>query len=211
MRLRDIHGGLRGSAARAVIVAIAVTAMTMASACGHPEPSFTAEPGVERKALPYALSPPKLDSRKLARWWSLPDGGVPGQSEYYPCSDCHDEDMEVNPKRRELSEEHGELQLKHGGQNVWCLSCHHAQDRDSFTDGAGAVLAAERPDRVCVRCHAREHRDFEHGIHGKRMNRFVGERILAPCVGCHDPHAPGLTPRKPLPPPTGRRSAGSTR
>jgi len=189
----------------AVAVAVALCA------CGHPEPSFTAEPGAQRDVAPYALAPKQLDSRELARWWSLPDGKVPGDSEYYPCSDCHDEDMPPNPTRRALSEEHEDVQLKHGGEQVWCLSCHHAQDRDSFTDGVGRAVAAERPDRMCARCHAAEHRDFEHGVHGKRMGTFVGERVLAPCVGCHDPHAPALQPRKPVPPATGGRQRGGAR
>lgn len=122
-------------------------------------------------------------------------------SEYHPCSDCHDEDWETDPTPRTLTEDHEDLKLAHGADRIWCLNCHHTRDRDSLTDGRGATVATDEAHRMCATCHAQVHRDFLHGAHGKRVGGHSGTRVVQRCAVCHDPHAPAILPRKPMPPP----------
>src|SRR4030065_481557 len=50
----------------------------------------------------------------------------------FPCSECHS-GMTPNPKRRELKEEHTDIQLKNHAENErWCLDCHDMKNRDKL-------------------------------------------------------------------------------
>lgn len=120
------------------------------------------------------------------------------QSDVYPCSECHDADMETDPKPRKFDDDHADIALNHGGGRVWCLDCHDADKRDMLTRVGGTPVPFERADRVCAKCHFRQQRDFMHGAHGKRVGNWRGERVLWPCVRCHDPHAPVLAQRAPM-------------
>lgn len=189
----------RRSRAGALAAPVVVAALVLVG-CERHARSYDLTEGDAGAAPAFTLAPLALESKTTARWWSLPDGG-PRESEYYPCVDCHDEDRETNPKPRVLEEDHEDLVFAHGGGKMWCLSCHHEEDHAVFTDGVGRKIPADRPDRACATCHVVQQRDFEHGVHGKRVGRFRGERVLTRCSACHDPHAPAIGPRRPLPPP----------
>ena len=49
----------------------------------------------------------------------------------FPCSDCH-EDMDVNPERRILEDEHTEISesFNHASEQRWCLDCHNPDNRE---------------------------------------------------------------------------------
>ena len=49
-----------------------------------------------------------------------------------PCRACHgpEKDFPVNYKRREDLLVHKNVKLNHGGVRVWCLDCHHPENRD---------------------------------------------------------------------------------
>jgi hypothetical protein len=187
-----------------------VTAAAFAAllGCDGSEPHYELDRGKSKPAPAFELADVKLDSHTTARWWTFPDGAVPDYDEYYPCIDCHDEDTPPDGSVRTLIDEHDDLELKHGDGKIWCLSCHHIDNRDAYTDNAGRELPHDRPDRVCAGCHAKQHRDFEHGVHGKRVGNRRDERKLTPCTACHDPHAPAIVPRKPLPAPAPARRGG---
>ena len=63
----------------------------------------------------------------------------PLSDDYFPCSMCH-EDMEVNRERRELTEEHLEIVLKHDEEHRWCLDCHDADNRDVLRLASGTPV-----------------------------------------------------------------------
>lgn len=130
------------------------------------------------------------------------------RSEAYPCSDCHDADMETDPEPRVLEDDHEAIVLRHGSGRFWCLECHDTDDRDELVAIAGKPVPFERADRVCAKCHIQQQRDFLHGAHGKRVGHWRGERVVWPCVKCHDPHAPAIAPRKPMPGPDAPGAAG---
>ncbi|MBI3924832.1 MAG: hypothetical protein HY319_04765 [Armatimonadetes bacterium] len=123
----------------------------------------------------------------------------PLDEEYFPCSGCHDPEMD-NPKRREL-EEHLDIQLNHGDKSRWCLDCHDFQDRDSLKLAGGQKIPFTESYRLCGQCHGTQYRDWRVGIHGKRTGYWNGPKRYLLCAHCHWPHEPRFKSLKPLPPP----------
>lgn len=120
----------------------------------------------------------------------------------FPCSDCH-EDMEVNPKRRQLTEMHEEISknFNHASQQRWCLDCHNPDDRDKLRLANGDLVSFEESYVLCGQCHGTIYRDWKAGIHGKRTGQWNGKKEYRLCVHCHNPHNPRFKPLKPMPPP----------
>ena len=120
----------------------------------------------------------------------------------YPCSDCH-ADMETNPARRELEDEHVEISemFNHASEQRWCLDCHNQDDRDKLRLANGDLVSFEESYNLCGQCHGTIFRDWKAGIHGKRTGEWNGRKQYRLCVHCHNPHSPRFKPIKPLPPP----------
>lgn len=121
-----------------------------------------------------------------------------------PCRACHgpEKDFPVNFKRREHLLVHRNVKLSHGGVRVWCLDCHHPDDRNhllSLSDGK--PIRFEDSYLLCGKCHGTKYRDWRYGIHGKRSGYWNGEKTYLLCVSCHDPHSPKYKPIAPLPRP----------
>jgi hypothetical protein len=121
----------------------------------------------------------------------------PIDDEYFPCSDCH-EDQLADPERREL-DEHNYIELAHG--DLWCLDCHDADQRDLLHLSDASPMHMEESWRLCTRCHAKRIPDWRAGVHGKRTGYWWGPKEYWTCVVCHDPHAPLFKPLEPRPPP----------
>ncbi len=124
----------------------------------------------------------------------------PFNEDLYPCSTCHDEKMEVNRERRELSF-HDDIVLHHDEANRWCLDCHDGSNRDRLHLAGGTLLPFEESYKLCGQCHGTQFRDWRAGIHGKRTGHWNGDKQYLLCVNCHNPHSPHFAPIKPLPPP----------
>jgi uncharacterized CHY-type Zn-finger protein len=121
------------------------------------------------------------------------------EGEFYPCSDCHDGvTQKPNPKIRQLEEEHDTLELKHGNDTFWCLTCHNNDERDFLIGLKGERISFNEPYTLCSQCHSPRAKDFFRGGHGKRLDTWDGERVLKTCVGCHNPHEPSIKPRQPV-------------
>lgn len=158
-----------------------LTALTVADA-------GTGDGGLPPEAVALAAAEPAFKLAPLEK----------KKSDAYPCSDCHDADMETDPKPRTFDDDHADIVLNHGGGRFWCLECHDAEHRDMLVRIADVPVSFERADRVCAKCHFQQQRDFLHGAHGKRVGGWRGERVVWPCVRCHDPHAPAFAPRAPM-------------
>lgn len=122
----------------------------------------------------------------------------PPDDEYYPCSDCH-EDEPVNRKVRELEDEHDELDLRHG--ELWCLHCHAGEESDMLRLANGAMVGFDESWRLCTQCHGKKLADWRGGVHGKRTGYWHGPKEYRTCIECHSPHSPKFAPLKPEPPP----------
>jgi hypothetical protein len=124
--------------------------------------------------------------------------------ELHPCSDCHDEEWEVNPERRELDEPHDEIPGKfvnHDSENRWCLDCHSANQRDKLILLNGKLIEFSEYHRLCEQCHKRVYREWKMGVHGKRTGYWNSEKEYWQCTQCHNPHDPPFKPLKPEPAP----------
>jgi len=144
---------------------------------------------------------------------SIPSGGnepdssiavsAPPFSEgIFPCSNCH-ADMKTNPQKRKLEYMHEKISasFNHDKENLWCLDCHNADDRDSLRLASGKLLSFKESQKLCGQCHGGKYRDWKVGVHGKRTGMWNGKKQYLLCVQCHNPHSPHFKKLKPMPPP----------
>ena len=126
----------------------------------------------------------------------------PFSEDIFPCSECH-ADMDVNPERRMLEDEHVEISemFNHASDQRWCLDCHNPDNRDVLRLANGDLVPFEESYNLCGQCHGTIFRDWKAGIHGKRTGEWNGKKQYLLCVHCHNPHAPRFQAIKPLPPP----------
>ncbi len=120
------------------------------------------------------------------------------------CSECHDEEWEVDLERRELGEPHDEIPGKfvnHDSENRWCLDCHSPDNRDKLRLINGKFVSFNEYYRLCEQCHKRIYREWKMGVHGKRTGYWNGVKEYLHCSQCHNPHDPPFKPLKPEPPP----------
>ena len=118
---------------------------------------------------------------------------------FYPCSLCH-KFLPTNAEQRELIAPHPST-LEHSNGRFWCLTCHNQDDRDYLRRVDGALLDFDNAPELCASCHMARYRDWKGGAHGKRIETWEGERVIASCTQCHDPHSPTIKPRAPQAPP----------
>ena len=152
------------------------------------------------------------------------------QLEFYPCGDCHDDQI-PNPKVRTLTEEHTELDFNHGGGRFWCYdACHNRKNMNTLVSLHGEPISFNEPYKLCGQCHFQRQKDWYFGGHGKRVGSYpqprdvpaehskidfsnrakIGtwrsdKRVLTPCTQCHNAHSPSIKPYEPSPPPQVRR------
>lgn len=129
---------------------------------------------------------------------------VPLPKTITPCRACHgpEKDFPINLKRREDLLVHRNIQLNHGGVRVWCLDCHHPDNRNFLLPlSDGRPITFERSYLLCGKCHGTIFRDWRNGIHGKRTGYWNGEKTYHLCVTCHNPHSPRFKSLEPMPPP----------
>lgn len=123
----------------------------------------------------------------------------------FPCSDCHEPDLPVNTKRRELTMAHEDIVLHHDEQHRWCLDCHDEKDRDKLHLAGGELVDFTESYRLCGQCHGDKYRDWRAGVHGRRSGDWNGEKTYLLCVHCHYSHAPAFKPLMPKPAPIAPR------
>ena len=118
----------------------------------------------------------------------------------FPCTNCH-AGMPVNRTRRELSEMHTDIVLKHDETHRWCLDCHDATNRDVLHLASGEVVPFDESYRVCGQCHGEKYRDWRAGVHGRRTGNWNGAKGYLLCANCHNPHQPRFKALAPKPAP----------
>jgi hypothetical protein len=122
----------------------------------------------------------------------------------FPCSDCHDEEWEPDPTRRELDEPHNEVPgefINHDTENRWCIDCHSAAQRDKLQLINGKLIDFKEYYRLCAQCHRKIFREWKMGVHGKRTGYWNGEKEYMHCAQCHNPHNPPFQALEPMPAP----------
>ena len=164
-----------------LLIALLAIALLGADSWWRPSNSDEGYPSrpLQPDAEPVLLPPPPIDD------------------EYFPCSDCHEDEL-ADPERREL-DEHDYIELAHG--DLWCLDCHQSDQRDLLHLSDASPVDMEESWRLCTRCHAKRISDWRAGVHGKRTGYWRGPKEYRTCVVCHDPHSPLFKPLEPMPPP----------
>ena len=120
----------------------------------------------------------------------------------FPCSDCHNpKDLPPNRTRRQLTDAHDDIVLKHDETHRWCLDCHDADDRDRLHLASGDAVPFEESYRLCGQCHGEKYRDWRAGVHGRRVGLWNGAKSYLLCVHCHNPHQPRFKALAPKPAP----------
>lgn len=118
----------------------------------------------------------------------------------YPCSECH-KGHNVNNRKRELKKDHLDIKLTHGKGRFWCDGCHDGRQMDQLLTIDGTYVDMDLSYLLCGQCHFREMEDWQHGVHGKRIGFWQGERVFRICTECHMAHSPAFIPVAPDPPP----------
>jgi hypothetical protein len=119
----------------------------------------------------------------------------------FPCTQCHNADMPANRTRRQLTDMHTDIELKHDTEHRWCLDCHDADHRDQLHLASGEPVPFEESYRLCGQCHGEKYRDWRAGVHGRRVGNWNGAKRYLLCVHCHSPHQPRFKPLQPMPVP----------
>ena len=120
----------------------------------------------------------------------------------FPCSDCHNpKDLPPNRTRRQLTDAHDDIVLRHDEEHRWCLDCHDADNRDRLHLASGEPVSFEESYRLCGQCHGEKYRDWRAGVHGRRVGLWNGAKKYLLCVHCHSPHQPRFKALAPKPAP----------
>lgn len=181
---RAADGGRTGRATTRVAVALAGI---LGAACGK---EFSAEP------LPGQPEPSSIAGEEQIE---VPP--PPLSEDTFPCTECHDPEIPVNKKRRQLKLAHREIVLRHDEEHRWCLDCHSPSNRDKLHLANGELIDFTESYRLCGQCHGDKYRDWRAGVHGRRSGSWNGHKTYLLCVNCHNSHAPAFEPIAPLPPP----------
>lgn len=148
--------------------------------------------------------PKSEDTTTLESGQEFPVPIAPLPKTITPCRACHgpEKDFPVNFTRREDLLIHRNIRLAHGGVRVWCLDCHHPENRNVLLPlSDGKPIEFSQSYLLCGKCHGTKYRDWRNGIHGKRSGSWSGEKQYYLCVTCHNPHQPKFKPLEPMPPP----------
>ncbi len=144
--------------------------------------------------LPPAQAVPNPDELRL----EVPP--PPFSQGIYPCSNCHS-GMPVNRKRRQLTDMHTDIVLKHDETHRWCLDCHDPNNRDVLHLASGEPVKFTESYRLCGQCHGEKYRDWRAGVHGRRTGNWNGAKGYLLCAHCHNPHQPNFRALAPKPAP----------
>lgn len=178
---------------RPIIGAVSAAALTaawlLAIRSGAPHP-----PRIAPQAQTVPAKAPPADLRVEVPPPPFSDG-------IFPCTQCHNATMPANRTRRQLTDMHTEIELKHDAEHRWCLDCHDADDRDQLHLASGDPVPFEESYRLCGQCHGEKYRDWRAGVHGRRVGQWNGAKRYLLCVNCHSPHQPRFKPLAPKPAP----------
>lgn len=129
----------------------------------------------------------------------------------YPCTSCHAGRRVVLADER-VKDAHRNLQPTHPSQTgALCSTCHTADDVSRLVVKGDTAATLNQSYRLCAQCHFAQAESWAGGAHGKRLDGWQGRRVVMACTDCHDPHAPGLTPRIPFRGPELERPKGHER
>jgi hypothetical protein len=109
-----------------------------------------------------------------------------------------------------VSDAHQNIQPQHPAQiGAHCGTCHLGDDVSRFVVQGGPPATLDQSYRLCAQCHFAQANAWAGGGHGKRLDGWLGRRVVMACTDCHDPHAPAAVPRIPFRAPVIERTRGN--
>jgi hypothetical protein len=127
----------------------------------------------------------------------------PTTLDMFACIDCH-KGLKVNTARRVLTQTHKDFVFDHPGFQAgskWCYYCHSTGAFDKLILDNGSLISYAQSYSLCVQCHPQNYREWEMGIHGKRIGEWNGVKQHLSCINCHNSHSPSIKPVEPKKPP----------
>lgn len=126
---------------------------------------------------------------------------------YATCKECHlgPGKYKKSPEAKKANlPEHGAIKLAHMKKVTSCQICHATNDIQKLKLLTGELIENKSAPILCGQCHGIVKRDWDQGIHGKKVNVWGAKGELWSCIKCHDPHAPsfpeyeaGKSPKRP--------------
>jgi len=127
----------------------------------------------------------------------------------YPCTSCH-QGRRVMMTDQRVTDAHQNIQPRHPAQiGALCGTCHRGDDVARFVVQGGPPATLDQSYRLCAQCHFAQVNAWAGGGHGKRLDGWLGRRVVMACTDCHDPHAPAAVSRIPFRAPVIERTRGS--
>ncbi len=163
-------------------------------------------PGREFAERPVGdtLHPVSIRQTDAQPWIDSGKKDARGNPVMVSCATCHDTrqtDFTINDASK-LDEFHKGMKYAHGGQT--CMSCHNADDYNTFRRADGQPLDFSQSMQLCAQCHGPQYRDYQNGSHGGMTGYWdlkQGPRERNHCTDCHDPHHPAYPQVMPVFPP----------
>ena len=122
----------------------------------------------------------------------------------FPCQKCHTKTLDVLRAQSQVQvaqgkkASHWNVKMVHApAVTMDCWTCHEQKNLESLRTLRDAPISLDHAYQVCAQCHSRQAADWAGGAHGKRQGGWAPPRVVASCVGCHNPHKPKLELRWP--------------
>lgn len=136
---------------------------------------------------------------------------------HYSCYMCHERGKSAPLRFDEqfniiVPDAHDDIVMGHGdhSRNNHCYNCHAEDNLEALYLRDGRKLEIQQSSMLCGSCHGPTYSNWEAGEHGRTTGYWdlsLGSAHRLDCVNCHDPHAPAIPSRKPLPGPNPPRPA----
>ena len=79
-----------------------------------------------------------------------------------------------------------------------CTGCGIREECLAWALKNGERATLDHAYRVCAQCHFSQAEAWAGGAHSKRLDGWLGRRVVMGCADCHDPHRPAIESRIPF-------------
>jgi hypothetical protein len=115
----------------------------------------------------------------------------------FPCSKCHNGNKIIT--KYNIKKPFHDIQIKHKVGNRNCYDCHSNHNYNMLTLRTGKEVSFNTSQNLCGQCHGIVKRDWDLGIHGKRLGGWMKNYRKMLCIECHNPHNPTFPKMQALP------------
>lgn len=127
------------------------------------------------------------------------------------CRDCHlAKQQNYILSKSSTVLKHADKAGFHGKAELACGACHDRNNFNLLRSSAEAPASFDNPSAVCQQCHQDKFRDWQSGIHGKRLGGWHLNKTQLQCTECHSAHSVKFK-KMPADPPPRRPKLGIKR